>query len=91
MCEQDIGAILEILPELDSLPGEVVETLVDVSVELGPERMRELIAGSRSATLLQPLLAALEQELGIESQVAREIEEVARDVREALARRRRRG
>ena len=88
-CEQDIGAILEILPELDSLPGGVVETLVDFSVELGLERMRELIAGSRSATLLQPLLVALEQELGIESQVAREVEEVARDVREALARRRR--
>ena len=90
-CEQDIGAILEILPELDSLPGGVVETLVNFSVEIGPERMRELIAGSRSATLLQPLLAALEQELGIESLVAREVEEVARDVREALARRRRRG
>ena len=90
-CEQDVGAILEILPELDSLPGGVVETLVDFSVDLGPERMRELIAGSRSATLLQPLLVALEQELGIESLVAREVEEVARDVREALARRRRRG
>ena len=90
-CEQDIRAILEILPELDPLPGGVVETLVDFSVDLGPERMRELIAGSRSATLLQPLLAALEQELGIESLVAREVEEVARDVREALARRRRRG
>ena len=91
MCEQDVGVILEILPELDSLPGEVVETLVDFSVELGPERMRELIAGSRSATLLQPLVVALEQELGIESQVAREVEEVARDVRGALAQRRRRG
>ena len=90
-CEQDVGAILEILPELDSLPGGVVETLVNFSVEIGPERMRELIAGSRSATLLQPLLVALEQELGIESRVAREVEEVARDVREALARRRRRG
>ena len=90
-CEQDVGAILEILPELDPLPGGIVETLVDFSVDLGPERMRELIAGSRSATLLQPLLVALEQELGIESRVAREVEEVARDVREALARRRRRG
>ena len=88
-CEQDVGAILEILPELDSLPEGVVETLVDFSVELGPERMRELIAGSRSATLLQPLLAALEQELGIESRVAREVEEVACDVRDDLARRRR--
>ena len=91
MCEQDIGTILEILPELDSLPWGFIETLVDFSVELGLERMRELIAGSRSATLLQPLVVALEQELGIESQVAREVEEVARDIRKNLARRRRRG
>ena len=88
-CEQDVGAILAILPELDPLPGAVVKFLLDFSVQLGPERMRELIAGSRSATLLQPLLVALEQELGIESQVAREVEEVARDVRKALARLRR--
>ena len=91
MCEQDIGTILEILPELDSLPWGFIETLVDFGVELGLERMRELIAGSRSATLLQPLVVALEQELGIESQVAREVEEVARDIRKNLARRRRRG
>ena len=84
----DVG---DILPELDPLPGVVVETLVDFSVTLGPERMRELIAGSRSATLLRPLVVALEQELGIESQVAREVEEVARNVREALAQCRRRG
>ena len=90
-CEQDVEAILDILPELDPLPGGGVEILTYFSVKLGPERMRELIAGSRSATLLQPLLVALEQELGIESRVAREVEEVARDVREALARRRRRG
>ncbi len=89
--EQDVGASLAILPELDTLPGGAIEALVNLSVKLGPERMHDLIAGSRSATLLQPLLVALERELGIESRVAREVEEVARDIRKAMARRRRRG
>ncbi len=87
-CEHDIGSILELLPKPGSLPGEVVDALIDFSVELGPERMRELIVGSRSAALLPPLLAALEQELGLKPQVPREVEEVARDIREKLARRR---
>ena len=87
-CEHDVGSILELLPELGSLPGEVVDALIDFSVELGPERMRELIVGSRSAALLPPLLAALEQELGLKPQVPREVDEVARDIREKLARRR---
>ena len=89
--EEHVRAMLKILAKLGSLPKDVLATLMDVSVKLGLERMRELIAGSRSATLLQPLVVALEQELGIESRVAREVEEVARDIRKDLARRRRRG
>ena len=87
-CEHDVGSILELLPELDSLPGEVLDAFIDFSVELGAERMRELIVGSRSAALLLPLQAALEQELGLKPQVPREVEEVARDIREKLAQRR---
>ena len=87
-CEHDVGSILELLPEMGSLPGEVLDAFIDFSVELGPERMRELIVGSRSAALLLPLRAALEQELGLKPQVPREVEEVARDIREKLARRR---
>ena len=89
--EEHVRAMLKILAKLGSLPKDALATLMDVSVKLGLERMRELIAGSRSATLLQPLVVALEQELGIESRVAREVEEVARDIRKDLARRRRRG
>ena len=87
-CEHDVGSILELLPELDSLPGEVLDAFINFSVELGAERMRELIVGSRSAALLLPLRAALEQELGLKPQVPREVEEVARDIREKLAQRR---
>ena len=86
-CEHDIGLVLELLPELDSLPPDVVESLLDFNIALGPERMRKLIDESPSATLLQPLLVALEQELGLKSRVAREVEEVALDLRKKLLRR----
>ena len=87
-CEHDIESILTLLPEHGSLTGEVVYALIDFTVELGPARMRELIAGSPSAALLLPLLTALEGELGLEPRVAREVEEVAQDIRKELARRR---
>ena len=83
-CEQDIGLVLDLLPELDSLPPDVVESLLDFSIALGPERMRKLIDESPSAALLQPLLVALEQELGLKPRVAREVEEVALDLRKKL-------
>ena len=87
-CERDIESVLALLPEHRSLFGEVVYDLIDFTVELGPTRMRELIAGSPSAALLRPLLTALEEDLGLGPRVAREVEEVARDIREELARRR---
>ena len=59
--------------------------MVLFSAALGPERMRELIQASPSANLLSPLTTALEWELGLEPRVAREIEEVARDIRQDLA------
>ena len=87
-CEHDIESMLALLPEYSPLPRKVVDALVDFSVDLGPARMRELIAGSPSATLLLPLLTALEEELGLEPRVALEVAEVVRDIREELERRR---
>ena len=84
-CEQDIEAALAILPELDSLPKDVLDDLVSCSVEVGAERMRELVGASSAAELLLPLTTALERELGMEPRVAREVEEVAEDIRRDLA------
>ena len=47
--------------------------------------MRELIAASPSRSLLLPLTTALERELGIETRVPREVEEVAGDIRQDFA------
>ena len=83
--EQDIEAMLAILPELDSLPSVVLHVLMAFSIDLGPARMRELVQASPAADLLLPLTTALEWELGLEPRVAREVEEVAQDIRRDLA------
>ena len=85
-CERDIEGILAVLPEVESFPKAVVDTLIEVSVELGAARVRDLIQDSRSANLLLPLTTALEWELGREPRVARETKEVAGDIRRELAR-----
>ena len=86
--ERDIAAVLTILPNLVSLPKESLEELMAFSIEIGPEHMVELIQASPSENLLLPLTTALEQELGREPRVAREVAEVAEDIRKDLARRR---
>ena len=82
--EREIEAMLAILPKLDPLPRKILDALVELTIEIGAERMRELIQASSSSDLLLPLTTALEWELGLEPRVAREIEEVAEDIRRGL-------
>ena len=73
-------------PALTELVAKVLAvTLMRVSVDLGPARVRDLIQASPAANLLLPLTTALEQEMGLEPRVAREVEEVAEDIRHKLA------
>ncbi len=83
-CERDVEAVLAILPELQPLAGENVDSLMELAVGIGAERMRELIQASPAVDLLLPLTTALEWELGLKPRVAREVEEVARDIRRSL-------
>ena len=76
---------MAILAAIDSLPVGVVKELALLCHDLGLTRMRELIVTSPAATLLLPFTTALEMELGLETRVAREIDEVARDIRRELA------
>ena len=85
-CEQDITAILAALPGLGTLPVvRSLDALMAFSIEIGPERMRELVRASPAADLLLPLTTALEREMGLEPRVAWEVEEVAEDIRRDLA------
>ncbi len=80
-CQRDIKVILQILPQCDPLPVEDFQELMQLSIEIGPEPMIELVQESPSANLLLPLTTALEQELGRIPRVAQEVAEVAQDIR----------
>ena len=84
-CERDVVAILALLPDMSVLPREILDALKLLGLALGPEQLRGLIVASPSAGLLLPLTTALEGDLGIESRVAREIKEVAEDIRRDFA------
>ena len=87
--EQDLLEALAMLPEFDSLLGEGVEALMEFCVELGPACSLDIVSTSPSAPLLLPLTTALERELGKAPRVAREVEEIAEDIRRDLEERRR--
>ena len=84
-CERDIEAILAILPQLDSLPWQILVGFLEFTIVLGPERMKEIIDASPASKVLLPLVTALEQEVGREPRVALEVAEVAQDIRKDLA------
>jgi hypothetical protein len=87
-CARDVETALSILPEMNILPRDVLVSLADLSAGVGPESMCELIKSSPAGDLLLPLRTALERELGLEPRVAREVDEIAEDIRrELLARR----
>ena len=84
-CERDVEAILALLAETDFPKNVVVlHALVLFSDTLGIERMCELIKASPSRNLLLPLTTALELERGLQPRVAREVKEVAEDIRRHL-------
>ena len=86
-CEGDVATVLNLLPKLDSLPGEALDLLSEIAFDFDLSRMHELIQSSPAADLLLPLTTALELELGLKPRVAREVEEVAEDIRQDMRKR----
>ena len=80
-CVQDVEHVLMFLPLYDELPKEALDGLCALAVGLGFDQMCDLIKASPSSNLLLPLTTALEKELGLETRVAKEVEEVAEDIR----------
>ena len=87
---RDVETALSILSEISSLPRDVIDSLFGLAVELGPAQMRELIISSPVSGQLLPLTTALERELGLETRVAKEVEEVAQEIQRDLEERRKR-
>ena len=83
-CAGDVEKILAILPDLGSMSKDVLNWLSRMAVALDLEKMRDLIRASPSSVLLLPLTTALEMELGEEPRVAKEVEDVAEDIRRDL-------
>ncbi len=83
--ERDLQAMLAIVSELDQPPTLSIDALMQSTLQLGPERVLDLIQQSCAAEMLLPLVVALQQEIGLEPQVAREVEEVAQDIRKKLS------
>lgn len=81
-----LAAALRLLPQLPAVPDLCIGSLITFAARLGPEPVLELIQESPSDRILLPLVTALREELGMESKVAEEIAEVAKDIRRDLAR-----
>ena len=80
-CAQDVEEVLAVLPLLGEFPKEALDGLCALAGDLGFEQMRDLIKASPADLLLLPLTTALEKEMGLEPRVAKEVEEVAEDIR----------
>ena len=81
---RDVAALLAVLPRLES-PKVAIGALLRFSIALGPKRMNDLIQASPSAELLRPLTTALDREMGLDPRVPEEVSEVAKDIRQNLA------
>ena len=90
-CKSELAAMLEILPRFEVLPEMSLQSLMAYTIRFGAGPVLALIEASPSVNRLYPLVTALRQELGIEIKVAKEVEDVARDIRQDLARRRQQG
>ena len=82
--QPDIKAALTALANVETVPRKHLRALLEFSVHLGARRLRELVEASPSASFLLPLTTALAQEEGLQPRVAREVEEVALDIRVEL-------
>jgi len=82
---KDLATALDVLPTLDRFPQEVLSALMTASLDLGVAHVLDLLETSSSSDLLLPFKTALDIELGNVPRVAREVEEVAKDILRGLA------
>ena len=84
-CHSDIDDALVLLPENDAPLHLAINQLVLYAARLGVDQVLASIEQSPSADLLLPLSTALAQELGRNPRVSKEVAEVARDLRDDIA------
>ena len=83
--EGDFALLLDSLAKEGRLRPGFIQALTQLAAVFGVSRALELIENSPASDLLLPLVTALQQELGQETHVAKEVHEVASDVRRDFA------
>ena len=81
LTEGEFSLLLLCLAKADELLPNFIEVLPQFVARVGPGRALELVQASPAAPMLLPLITALQQELGQATHVAREVHEVAKDIR----------
>ena len=84
LTESEVTTLLSCISLLDSVNQGSIEALSRFSAVAGVGQALELIEASGTTGLLFPLVTALQQEMGEETHVAKEVDEVAADVRRHL-------
>ena len=79
--ESDFSLLLYCVSKEEDLRPGLIQVLTILAVTSGLARTLKLIQASPAADSLLPLVAALQQELGQETHVAKEVDEVAADIR----------
>ena len=79
--ESDFSLLLDCVSKEEDLRPGLIQVLTILAVTSGLARTLKLIQASPAADSLLPLVAALQQELGQETHVAKEVDEVAADIR----------
>ncbi len=82
--EREFSRLLEYFAKDEQLWASCVQVSILFAAAVAPARALEIIAASPAAPLFLPLVTALKLELGQETQVAKEVEEVALDIRHRL-------
>ncbi len=82
--ESEAATLLKCVAQKNELDVGTMRALLQFSVRVGAKRALGIIQASPAVPLLQPLVTALRQELGEATHVAREVDEVAGDVRREL-------
>ena len=82
--ESEAATLLKCVAQGNELDVGTMRALLQFTVRVGAKRALGIIQASPAVPLLLPLVTALEQELDQATHVAREVDEVARDVRREL-------
>ena len=80
-CDAELSRMLTGLAEQKQLPNGIIDAIAYFASSIGQGRTLELIQESPAAEMLLPMVTALQLELGQNPRVAKEVQEVAQDVR----------